>query len=111
MVAKITLKPGREAPAIGGNPWIFSGAIERREPAAIEAGSMVEVRSTTGRVIGCGYYNGATTIAVRMLWWGDTPALDEIISRRLESALAMRRRIIADDTDCYRLLNGDGDGL
>jgi 23S rRNA (cytosine1962-C5)-methyltransferase len=110
-VEKVFLKPGRDATARGGNPWIFSGAIARTEPHLIEAGSPVEVRDASGLLIGLGYFNPATTIAVRMLAWGETPSIDQIIERRLNDALSIRSRVVRDDTDCYRLINGDGDGL
>lgn len=105
------LKPGRDAPARGGNPWIFSGAIARAEPHTVEPGTMVEVRDSNGALIGAGYFNPTTTIAVRMLAWGETQPLEEIIERRIRDALKLRQAIVASDSDCYRLLNGDGDGL
>jgi 23S rRNA (cytosine1962-C5)-methyltransferase len=108
---KVFLKPGRDATVRGGNPWIFSGAIARTEPRTMEAGTPVEVRDATGSLIGLGYFNPAPTIAVRMLAWGETPSVEEIIDRRLRDALALRSLVVRDDSDCYRLLNGDGDGL
>jgi 23S rRNA (cytosine1962-C5)-methyltransferase len=110
-IAKAILKKGREGPVRGGNPWIFSQAIERFEPAAPEPGATVEVRETTGSLVGFGYCNPATTIAVRMLSWGGKLHPDAIVEYRLERAIALREKIIAADTDCCRLVNGDGDGL
>ncbi|HYK63908.1 MAG TPA: class I SAM-dependent rRNA methyltransferase [Patescibacteria group bacterium] len=110
-MARVVLKRGREGPVRGGNPWIFSQAIERIEPASIEAGALVAVHDASGALLGMGYCNPATTIAIRMLAWGETPAIDELIARRLKGALELRRRFVGDDTDAYRLLNGDGDGL
>src|SRR5579864_5302906 len=111
VMARVFLKRGREGPVRGGNPWIFSQAIERIEPASVEAGALVAVHDASGALIGMGYCNPATTIAIRMIAWGETPALDELVARRLKSALEIRRRFIGDDTDAYRLVNGDGDGL
>jgi 23S rRNA (cytosine1962-C5)-methyltransferase len=108
---KIFLKRGRDATVRGGNPWIFSGAIERLEPLTIEAGAPVEVHDAAGALLGLGYYSPSTTIAVRMLVWGDAPAIPELLERRLGNALALRKLIVRDDSDCYRLVNGDGDGL
>ncbi len=105
------LKRGREGPVRGGNPWIFSQAIDRIEPPSPEAGALVAVHDAAGALIGMGYCNPATTIAIRMLAWGETPAIDELVARRLKSALALRKRFIRDDTNAYRLINGDGDGL
>jgi 23S rRNA (cytosine1962-C5)-methyltransferase len=110
-LARAILKRGREGPARGGNPWIFSQAIERIEPASVEAGGLVSVHDASGALIGMGYCNPATTIGIRMIAWGETPAVEELVARRLKRALALRNRFIGDDTDAYRLVNGDGDGL
>jgi len=108
---KIFLKPGRDATVRGGNPWIFSGAIERTEPHTIAPGSPVELHDASGALVGTGYFNPATTIAVRMLAWGAPSSIEEILKHRLNDALALRRRFVRDDSNCYRLVNGDGDGL
>ena len=110
-LARVILKRGREGPVRGGNPWIFSQAIERIDPPSPEAGALVSVHDSAGALIGMGYCNPATTIAIRMLAWGETPAIDELVVRRLRNALELRKRFIRDDTNAYRLVNGDGDGL
>ena len=108
---RIYLRSGREGPVRGGNPWIFSQAIGRVEPAGLPAGSCVEVYDVGGDLVGVGYYNPRTTIAIRMLAWGPAPSLRDVIARRIDSAIALRRRFVGSDTDSYRLINGDGDGL
>jgi len=108
-MAHVYLRAGRDGPVRGGNPWIFSQAVGRVEPAGIEAGTQVEVRDAGGDLLGVGYYNPNTTIAVRMLAWG-APAAD-LIARRLAMALELRRALVRDDTDSYRIVNGEGDGL
>jgi 23S rRNA (cytosine1962-C5)-methyltransferase len=110
-LARVILKRGREGPVRGGNPWIFSQAIDRIEPPSPEAGALVAVYDASNALLGMGYRNPATTIAVRMLAWGETPAIEQLVARRLKGALALRRRLIRDDTNSYRLVNGDGDGL
>jgi 23S rRNA (cytosine1962-C5)-methyltransferase len=107
----VFLKRGRDATVRGGNPWIFSGAIERTEPRIIAPGSPVEVRDASGELIGLGYINPATTIAVRMLAWGETPPIPEFLDHRLKDALALRKLVVSERSDCYRLVNGEGDGL
>ena len=110
-LARAILKRGREGPVRGGNPWIFSQAIDRIEPPSIEAGAPVTVHDAAGALLGMGYYNPATTIAIRMIAWGEAPAIEELVARRLKGALEVRWRFIRDDTNAYRLVNGDGDGL
>jgi 23S rRNA (cytosine1962-C5)-methyltransferase len=112
VIAKVYLKPGRDKPIRGRNPWIFSQAIQRTEPADLEPGALVEIFDSAGEKLGFGYYHPATTIAVRVLDWGEQPAaMEAFIARRFENAAELRRRLITRDTNCYRLINGDGDGL
>jgi len=108
---RVVLKRGREGPVRGGSPWVFSQAIERVEPADLNPGSAVGLFSADGSPLSYGYYNPSTTIAVRILEWGVAAEPEELIERRLSGALELRRRSVRGDTNCYRLVNGDGDGL
>jgi 23S rRNA (cytosine1962-C5)-methyltransferase len=113
-LGRVRLKRGRDGPVRGGSPWVFSQAIERVEPADLAAGSAIELFDADGSVLALGYHNPSTTIAVRILAWGashDVHEVGDIIERRASSALELRRQIVRGDTNCYRLLNGDGDGL
>src|SRR5712691_6018536 len=103
---RVFLKKGREGPVRGGNPWVFSQAIDRVEPAAIEPGARVWILDNAGATLGHGYYNTATTIAVRMLALGGEPGPAEIVRWRLERALKLREWVIGPGTDCCRMLNG-----
>ena len=46
-----------------------------------------------------------------MLSFGAQTNLAAIIASRIDQALTLRRRVVAPDTTCMRLVNGDGDGL
>jgi 23S rRNA (cytosine1962-C5)-methyltransferase len=108
---RVYLRTGRDGPVRGGNPWIFSQAIARVEPADLAAGARVKVCDCGGDLIGVGYYNPHTVIAVRMLAWGGTPSLSEILARRIDRASELRGRFGGGGTNSFRLVNGDGDGL
>lgn len=111
-MTKIFLKRGREDSLMRKHPWIFSGAILRTEGSPDE-GDIVDVYSSEGSFLARGHYQiGSITVRVLSFeqveinakWWTD----------RLHEALEMRRAIgIADhpDTDCYRLVHGEGDNL
>ncbi len=108
MTVRITLKPGRDFSVRAGHPWIFSGAIARAEGEG-GAGSAAEVRAADGRVLGCGTWNPATSIAVRMMTRGARPIDAALVRERLASALALRALVTG--SDALRLVNGEGDGL
>ncbi len=111
IAGRVILKKDRDGPVRGGNPWIFSQAIARLEPAELAPGDGVRVFDIAGDRLGFGYFNPATTIAVRMLAFGDSIEPAHIVPYRIKRALEFRHRIISSDTNCYRLLNGDGDAL
>src|SRR5215472_1150895 len=111
IAGRVVLKKDRDGPVRGGNPWIFSQAIARTEPHQLVPGDGVAVFANTGEPLGFGYFNPATTIAVRMLEFGGSIKPANLVRHRMTRALELRQQIISSDTDCYRLVNGDGDGL
>jgi 23S rRNA (cytosine1962-C5)-methyltransferase len=109
-VHEIVLKPGRDRPVRAGHPWIFAGAVATGLDA-VGAGDPVRVRAHDGRILGVGYANPRTTIAVRLVSPDDLPALDEtLVARRLDEALALRRALLPEAT-AVRVVNGEGDRL
>ncbi|MGH8012733.1 MAG: class I SAM-dependent rRNA methyltransferase [Candidatus Binataceae bacterium] len=109
--ARVVLRHGRDRTVRGGNPWIFSQAIERVDPSPLEPGAIVEVVDAAGVAFGYGHYNPDTTIAVRMIAAAGEPGPDRIVKHRISRAMQLRERVVTGETDCYRLVNGDGDGL
>jgi 23S rRNA (cytosine1962-C5)-methyltransferase len=69
---RVVLRRGRANPVWRGHPWVYSGAVERVEgqAAAAEPGALADVLDADGRLIGCGFLNARSQIAVRMLTRG-----------------------------------------
>ncbi len=110
----IHLKPGKDKPVQHHHPWIFSGAIEKIEPDAPgQPGEVVVVKSSKGEFLARGYYNPHSQIAVRLLEWQESQAVDEQWWRRkLREAVERRRELFnRTDTDSFRLVHAEGDWL
>jgi 23S rRNA (cytosine1962-C5)-methyltransferase len=108
---EITLKKGREAALLRGHPWVFSGAIAavKGSPAV---GDIVLSRDCTGRPLALGFYNPQTDIAFRLLTRDCNQEIDAAFwQRRVDAAIQLRKRIINDRTNAYRLINAEGDGF
>ena len=106
-----SLKPYREESLLNGHLWIFSGALQQ-PPHWIEPGGLVDVKSATGQFVARGYYNPHTDIAIRILTRSIEEAIDEeFMRRRIRSAVALRQVFDPDETNTYRLVNAEGDGL
>lgn len=105
----VVLKPGREKALIQRHHWIFSGAI--RTLPDFEDGDILPVYSIDGQLLGRGYFNRRSGITGRMLTFDASPPL-ETLENRLEAALLFRRAWFdAGQTNAFRLVNGEGDGI
>lgn len=104
------LRSGKDRPVRLGHPWVYSGAIRDLDPR-LPPGSVVRLCAADGAPLGVGYVNPRCTIAVRVLSRRDEPVDAAFIARRVAAAVALRQRVVAGDTDAYRLINGEGDGL
>jgi 23S rRNA (cytosine1962-C5)-methyltransferase len=107
---RIVLKKGREAALRHGHPWLFSGALAGIEGKP-EAGEVVLAVDAGGRELGLGFF-GTGDIAFRLLTDDPAARIDAgFWRRRIEGALALRRKVVPPETDACRLINAEGDGM
>jgi 23S rRNA (cytosine1962-C5)-methyltransferase len=107
---RIILKKGRDASLRRGHPWVFSGALASVE-GKLEPGDIVLAADATGRNLGLGFFNTGD-IAFRLLTDNPAARIDAgFWRRRIEQALALRRRVVLPETDAFRLVNAEGDGM
>jgi 23S rRNA (cytosine1962-C5)-methyltransferase len=110
--AELILRGGAERRLRGGHLWIYSNEIDsQRSPLGkFTAGDAVLVLSGRGEHLGSAYMDPHSLICARLYAPGEGRPLDqELITERLQSALALRKRAFAEP--CYRLVYGDSDGL
>jgi 23S rRNA (cytosine1962-C5)-methyltransferase len=109
-VVKLELARGLGRHLRAGHPWVFRKALE--QVPKIPPGSVVDL-TENGKFVARGYFDPHSAIAVRVLTRDPRENIDaDFISRRVKLALAERRALIdLTDTDSFRLLHGEGDGL
>ncbi|MCU0534558.1 MAG: class I SAM-dependent rRNA methyltransferase [Hydrococcus sp. Prado102] len=93
------------------HPWIFSGAIKRKDPD-LKEGEIVEIYSNSGEYLATGHYNTGN-IAVKILAFEKVLDISKLFLEKFQNAYSMRKQIglAASATNCYRLINAEGDGL
>jgi len=106
----VKLKTGREKSVHNRHPWIFSGAVEV-EPAELPPGELVDVVDAAGAFLGRGAYNPRSQIRVRVFTFRDEPIDVAWFAARLSAADRLRRAMLPPDTDAYRVLHAEGDGV
>lgn len=113
---KVFLKKGREESLLRFHPWVFSGAVAsvQGEPAE---GDIVAVHASDGSYLAAGHWQ-IGSIAVRILSFDENPQEPQFwpdaIGRALDARIAAGLYRPGDSgaqTNCFRLVHGEGDGL
>ncbi|MCR5064600.1 MAG: class I SAM-dependent rRNA methyltransferase [Bacteroidales bacterium] len=111
---RLIIARGKEKAILRRHPWIFSGAVLRKEGNPDE-GDLIDVFSSDGSWMAVGHYQNDSIICKVLSF--DSPEFDvKNIRARLISAINYRRRFGFFDTnnqssDVFRLVNGEGDNL
>ena len=112
MYPRIILREGRDYTARHYHPWIFSGAVERTDGHP-RSGEIVHVTSSDGECVGTGhYYDGS--IAVKLFAFSRVDPDMVFWREKIYRARQVRKDlglIDNDDTDAFRLIYGESDGL
>ncbi len=109
----VRLKPGHVQPVWMGHPWVYAQAVDRVEGGAT-AGDEVSVMDPRGNLLGRGFYSPGSAIPVRLLVRDAETRLDaSFFHARVERAVALRASLglPSDQTDGFRLVHAEGDGL
>ncbi len=109
-VVKLELARGLGRHLRAGHPWVFRKALER--VPRIPPGSVVDL-TENGKFVARGYFDPHSAISVRVLTRDPRQNIDAaFFAQRVKRALTERRELIdLTDTDSFRLLHGEGDGL
>ncbi|MBL8112352.1 MAG: class I SAM-dependent rRNA methyltransferase [Acidobacteria bacterium] len=105
----LRLKPGREAPVKRRHPWLFTGGVARREGPQV-AGPFVAY-AADGALLGRGFLSPESPLLGRFWAYGEARVDAALVEARLDSALALRARVVPPATTGYRVVHAEGDGL
>ncbi|HEY6483229.1 MAG TPA: class I SAM-dependent rRNA methyltransferase [Steroidobacteraceae bacterium] len=108
----LRLKRGEDRRIAAGHMWVFSNEIDTAGTplTAFATGALVQMHSHRGQFLGYAYVNPHALICARIVGRDIGQPLDRsLIARRLEAALALRRRL--NPEPYYRLVFGESDGL
>jgi 23S rRNA (cytosine1962-C5)-methyltransferase len=91
----------------GGHPWVYRSDVVRAQAAA---GDIVRVLDERGKCLGRAFFSDRSQISVRLVSHEDRPIDRVFLRERIQTALDYRARVV-EDTDSYRLVHGEADGL
>ncbi|WP_266365899.1 class I SAM-dependent rRNA methyltransferase [Tellurirhabdus rosea] len=105
---KIYLQNGREEAIRRFHPWVFSGAVARMEGQP-QDGDVVEVVTKKGEYLATGHFHDGS-IMVRIFSFRQVTPDTAYWTEKLAGIRRIREAVVPADTDCYRLVHGEGDG-
>lgn len=103
------LKRQRHKRVLSGHLWAFAGEITE-DIKEFKPGDPVALCESRGNLVGRGYVNPHSSIAVRLLTVGDEEWDDELFERRIRSAWEYRQSICSG-WESFRLIFAESDGL
>jgi len=109
MPLTVFLRPGREKKLLNFHCLVYREEIGRMEGRE-SAGGVVDVRSADGLYLGRGTYSRFAHIPLRLLTRVDEPIDRAFFERRLGALLA-RKRSLVPDSNSFRWVHGEADGL
>ncbi len=109
---RVILKKGRERSLLRKHPWVFSGAVKQVEGTPLP-GETVDVFSCDNRFLGRGAYSPVSDIRIRIWTFDEKESVDELFfKRRILASIALRESLhIQEQTNAYRLISAEADGL
>ena len=112
MPISIKLKPAAERMVKKGHPWVFDQSIVRQS-AEGEAGDLAIIYDQRkNKFLACGLYDPYSPIRIRVLQVHQPATIGgEWFARKIREALGVRVPLMATDTNSYRLIYGENDGL
>jgi 23S rRNA (cytosine1962-C5)-methyltransferase len=106
------LKPGREKSLLRRHPWVFSGAVARVDgnPAS---GATVDLLAANGQFLARAAYSPVSQIRARIWTFDPDEQVDkDFFQKRIGNAIHARDTLhVKRDTDAFRLVNAESDGL
>jgi 23S rRNA (cytosine1962-C5)-methyltransferase len=105
----VHLKPGEADRIAAGHPWIYANSVVRLA-VPVTDGALVQVKDHRQRLLGVGFYNSRSKIAVRVLDRDRIELNREFFRDRITAALAVRKRWLPGATS-FRVVNAESDFL
>jgi 23S rRNA (cytosine1962-C5)-methyltransferase len=105
-------RPWAQLKYVTFQPAIFPRLLGEVSPDA-RPGDWVSVYDKNGEPVGAGLFNPRAKIPLRVVAHGTGPIGEDYFDGAIRRAVALRREVfrLDQETDAYRLVNSDGDGL
>src|SRR6185503_8806311 len=108
---RLRVTAAAETAVRSGHPWVFAKSI-REQNREGRLGELAVIYDRNDRFLAIGLFDPDSPLRVRVLHAGKPVTIDAVWWReRLRRAMACREGLFDDQTNGYRWINGESDGL
>lgn len=108
----VKLRPAAEKAVKQGHPWVWESGIEKITHGGDCGDAAIIFDKRKNKFLAFGLYDPASPIAIKVLSVGKSMNLDEAwITEKLEEAHIKRQPLLETNTNSYRWIYGENDGL
>lgn len=108
----IKLKPAAERMVKKGHPWVFEGGITKQSAPGTADDLAIIYDQKKNKFLGIGLYDPYSPIRIKMLQVHQPAKIDAAwFEDKIKTAFAKRKSLLETDTNSYRLIYGENDGL
>jgi 23S rRNA (cytosine1962-C5)-methyltransferase len=108
----VTLKPAAERMVKKGHPWVFAESILKQNATAKAGDLAIIYDGKNNKFLACGLYDPDSAIRIKILQVHTSATIDDSwFEAAIAKAFAIRLPLLDSQTNSYRLLFGENDGL
>jgi 23S rRNA (cytosine1962-C5)-methyltransferase len=111
-VISVKLRPKAERMVKKRHPWVFEDSITKQNTVG-KSGDVVVIYDTKkNKFLACGLFDPNSPIRIKLLQFGKPAKLDsDFFKNRIDTIFALRNDLLLTDTNSYRFVYGEADGL
>jgi 23S rRNA (cytosine1962-C5)-methyltransferase len=111
-VISVKLRPKAERMVKKRHPWVFEDSITKQNTEG-KSGDVVVIYDTKkNKFLACGLFDPNSPIRIKLLQFGKPAKLDsDFFKNRIDTIFAKRDALLLTDTNSYRFVYGEADGL
>lgn len=108
----IKLKPAAQRMVKKGHPWVFEGAITKQSIEGKAGDLAIIYDNKKNKFLACGLLDPDSPIRIKVLQFHKAANIDKTwFEQKIQAAYERRAPLLATDTNSYRLIYGENDGL
>ncbi|MGH1338672.1 MAG: class I SAM-dependent rRNA methyltransferase [Aureispira sp.] len=108
----IKLKPAAQRMVKKGHPWVFEGGITKQSTEGQAGDLAIIYDNKKNKFLACGLYDPHSPIRIKILQVHQSATINKSwFADKIATAKTKRAPLLATDTNSYRLVYGENDGL